>query len=378
MNMTSHDLARAMMDDRLRDAQTWQRRARVPPDPPRHEAPEPAVRRQPGLLARVLASGRASRRASSRGSGHAYTPRSSAASVGTSPRRTRCTGVLVSPAHSSAPLKVAVTGAAGQIGYSLLFRLASGSLLGADRPIELRLLEIEPALKTLEGVVMELDDCAFPTLAGVEIGADANKIFDGVNLALLVGARPARPGHGARRPARGQRRDLHRAGQGPQRRGRRRRPHRRDRQPGQHQRPDRDDQRPRHPEGALLGAHPARPQPGDLAAGRQDRRLGDRHQEDDDLGQPLGDPVPRHLPRRDRRQERRRGRRTTRPGSRTTSSRRSPSAAPPSSRPAARRRPPPPRRPPSTPPTTGSPAPPTATGSRWPSSPTARTTSRRA
>ena len=95
---------------------------------------------------------------------------------------------------SASPLKVAVTGAAGQIGYSLLFRLASGALLGADRPIELRLLEIEPALKALEGVVMELDDCAFPLLAGVEIGADPNKIFDGVNLALLVGARPRGPG----------------------------------------------------------------------------------------------------------------------------------------------------------------------------------------
>jgi malate dehydrogenase len=95
---------------------------------------------------------------------------------------------------SASPLKVAVTGAAGQIGYSLLFRLASGSLLGVDRPVELRLLEIEPALKTLEGVVMELDDGAFPLLAGVEIGADANKIFDGVNLALLVGARPRGPG----------------------------------------------------------------------------------------------------------------------------------------------------------------------------------------
>jgi malate dehydrogenase len=94
---------------------------------------------------------------------------------------------------SSTPLKVAVTGAAGQIGYSLLFRLASGSLLG-DRPIELRLLEITPALKALEGVVMELDDCAFPTLAGVEIGDDAEQIFDGVNLALLVGARPRGPG----------------------------------------------------------------------------------------------------------------------------------------------------------------------------------------
>lgn len=94
---------------------------------------------------------------------------------------------------SSTPLKVAVTGAAGQIGYSLLFRLASGSLLG-DRPIELRLLEITPALKALEGVVMELDDCAFPNLAGVEIGDDAEAIFDGANLALLVGARPRTAG----------------------------------------------------------------------------------------------------------------------------------------------------------------------------------------
>ncbi|GGO84400.1 malate dehydrogenase [Nocardioides phosphati] len=93
---------------------------------------------------------------------------------------------------STTPLKVAVTGAAGQIGYSLLFRLASGAL--GDRPIELRLLEIEPALKALEGVVMELDDCAFPLLSGVEIGADPTKIFDGVNLALLVGARPRGPG----------------------------------------------------------------------------------------------------------------------------------------------------------------------------------------
>jgi malate dehydrogenase len=92
------------------------------------------------------------------------------------------------------PLKVAVTGAAGQIGYSLLFRLASGALLGPDRPVELRLLEITPALKALEGVVMELDDCAFPTLAGVEIGDDANTVFDGANLALLVGARPRTKG----------------------------------------------------------------------------------------------------------------------------------------------------------------------------------------
>jgi malate dehydrogenase len=95
---------------------------------------------------------------------------------------------------STTPVKVAVTGAAGQIGYSLLFRIASGAIFGPDTPVELRLLEITPALKALEGVVMELDDCAFPTLAKVEIGDDAEKMFDGVNHALLVGARPRGPG----------------------------------------------------------------------------------------------------------------------------------------------------------------------------------------
>lgn len=95
---------------------------------------------------------------------------------------------------SQTPVKVAVTGAAGQICYSLLFRIASGALLGPDQPIELRLLEITPALKALEGVVMELDDRAFPTLANVEIGDDASKVFDGVNLAMLVGARPRTAG----------------------------------------------------------------------------------------------------------------------------------------------------------------------------------------
>lgn len=95
---------------------------------------------------------------------------------------------------SNAPVKVAVTGAAGQIGYSLLFRIASGQLLGPDQPIELRLLEITPALKALEGVVMELDDCAFPLLSNVEIGDDPAKVFDGVSMAMLVGARPRTAG----------------------------------------------------------------------------------------------------------------------------------------------------------------------------------------
>ncbi|MCF2587186.1 malate dehydrogenase [Brevibacterium sp. UCMA 11752] len=92
------------------------------------------------------------------------------------------------------PIKVAVTGAAGQIGYSLLFRIASGALFGPQTPVQLRLLEITPALTALEGVVMELEDCAFPTLDSVEIGDSAEHIFDGVSLALLVGARPRSQG----------------------------------------------------------------------------------------------------------------------------------------------------------------------------------------
>ncbi len=95
---------------------------------------------------------------------------------------------------STSPVKVAVTGAAGNIGYSLLFRIASGAIFGPETPVELRLLEITPALPALEGVVMELDDSAFPLLAAVQTGDDAEKIFDGVNAALLVGAMPRKDG----------------------------------------------------------------------------------------------------------------------------------------------------------------------------------------
>jgi len=92
------------------------------------------------------------------------------------------------------PVNVTVTGAAGQIGYSLLFRIAAGQLLGPDAPVRLRLLEITPALKAAEGTAMELDDCAFPLLAGIDITDDARTAFDGVNVALLVGARPRTAG----------------------------------------------------------------------------------------------------------------------------------------------------------------------------------------
>ncbi|MBL8520555.1 MAG: malate dehydrogenase [Betaproteobacteria bacterium] len=94
------------------------------------------------------------------------------------------------------PMRVAVTGAAGQIGYSLLFRIASGEMLGKDQPVILQLLEIpdEKAQKALKGVMMEVDDCAFPLLAGMSAHSDANTAFKDADVALLVGARPRGPG----------------------------------------------------------------------------------------------------------------------------------------------------------------------------------------
>ena len=94
----------------------------------------------------------------------------------------------------AAPVRVAVTGAAGQIGYSLVFRIAAGAMLGAGQPIELRLLEISPALPALEGVAMELADCAFPLLAGLTCTDDPGQAFDGAEVALLVGSRPRTKG----------------------------------------------------------------------------------------------------------------------------------------------------------------------------------------
>ena len=95
---------------------------------------------------------------------------------------------------TKAPLRVAVTGAAGQIGYSLLFRIASGAMLGDDQPIILQMLEITPALGALEGVAMELDDCAFPLLAGMVRTDNAEEAFGDVDVALLVGAMPRKDG----------------------------------------------------------------------------------------------------------------------------------------------------------------------------------------
>jgi malate dehydrogenase len=95
---------------------------------------------------------------------------------------------------TSSPVTVTVTGAAGQIGYALLFRIASGQLLGPDTPVRLRLLEIPQAVQAAAGTAMELDDCAFPLLAGIDITDDATVAFDGTNVALLVGARPRTKG----------------------------------------------------------------------------------------------------------------------------------------------------------------------------------------
>ena len=94
----------------------------------------------------------------------------------------------------STPTKVTVTGAAGQIGYALLFRIASGQLLGPDQPVELSLLEVTPALEAAEGTAMELTDCAFPLLSRIDISDDPNIAFDGANIGLLVGARPRTKG----------------------------------------------------------------------------------------------------------------------------------------------------------------------------------------
>src|SRR3979490_2953887 len=95
---------------------------------------------------------------------------------------------------SRKPVQVTVTGAAGQIGYALLFRIASGQLLGPDQPIVLRMLEIEPAMKALEGVAMELDDCAFPLFQSMVLTSEAEEAFDGTSWALLVGSVPRKAG----------------------------------------------------------------------------------------------------------------------------------------------------------------------------------------
>ena len=113
---------------------------------------------------------------------------------------------------ANSPVHVTVTGAAGQIGYALVHRVAHGDLLGPDQPIVLRLLEIEPAMPALEGVVMELEDGAHQLLEGIEATADLKTAFDGASWCLLVGSVPRKAGMERARPAHGERRDLQAAG----------------------------------------------------------------------------------------------------------------------------------------------------------------------
>ena len=224
---------------------------------------------------------------------------------------------------------------------------------------------------------MELDDCAFPLLTDIVCTDDADVAFGDVDVALLVGAMPRKAGM--------ERSDLLSANGGifkPQgealsrtREARRQDPRRR--QPGQHQRPDRDVERRRPRPRSVHGDDTARPQPGDHAARPEARRARHRRQEDDDLGQPLDDAVPRPVPLRGRRAATPTRPSATTSGSTARSSRPSPSAARPSSRRAERRR----RRRPPTPPSTtsgrGRSARRTATGCRWRSRATAATACRR-
>jgi malate dehydrogenase len=199
---------------------------------------------------------------------------------------------------SKKPVRVAVTGAAGQIGYALLFRIASGEMLGKDQPVILQLLEVpdEKAQKALKGVMMELDDCAFPLLAGMEAHSDPMTAFKDTDYALLVGSRPAAPAWNApscwpstapsspRRARRSSRRQPQRQGAG-------------GRQPRQHQRLHRHEERAR-PAAQELHRHAAPgPQP------RRQRRSPPRpasrgrHREAHRVGQPLAHDV-RRLPLR--------------------------------------------------------------------------------
>ena len=202
------------------------------------------------------------------------------------------------------PLRVAVTGAAGQIGYSLLPRIASGDLFGPDQPVILHLIEIpaEKPMKALEGVAMELEDCAFPLLRGLVLTSDLKRGFDGVNWALLVGSKPRGPGMERNDLIRengpiftGQGRAINDArGQG-RARGRRR-------QPVQHELPDRDALGARRAARALQRHDAPRPEPRPGAARAAGRRPGRRRGQHADLGQPLGDAGARLREHDDRRQ----------------------------------------------------------------------------
>ena len=129
--------------------------------------------------------------------------------------------------------RIGVSGGAGQITYSLIFRLANGDLFGKDQPIALHLLELPAALDSLKGVVMELEDCAFPLLSGIKMGSDPRQVFEGVDTVFLIGAKPRGPGM-ERKDLRRQWEDFRRSRQGDWRSRCQRGSHSRGRQPLQH------------------------------------------------------------------------------------------------------------------------------------------------
>ena len=200
------------------------------------------------------------------------------------------------------PIRVAVTGAAGQIGYSLLFRIAAGDMLGRDQPVILQLLElpIDKAQAALKGVMMELEDCAFPLLAGMEGTADPEVAFKDADVAMLVGAKPRGPGMERKDLLHGERQDLHRARQGARPRRRPQREGAGRRQSGQHQCVHRDEVGAVAAEEELHRDAAPRPQPRAVAARREERQAGRVDREADRLGQPFADDVS-GLPLRDRR-----------------------------------------------------------------------------
>ena len=279
---------------------------------------------------------------------------------------------------SKKPVRVAVTGAAGQIGYALLFRIASGEMLGKDQPVILQLLEVpvEGPQKALKGVMMELEDCAFPLLAGMQAHGDPMTAFKDTDYALLVGSMPRKAGMERAELLADQRQDLHRPGQGAERRGQPQRQGAGGRQPGQHQCLHRDEERAR-PAARELHRHAAPgPQPRAEPGRGQDRQAGGQHQEARRLGQPQPDDV-RRLPLRHHRRRAGEGH-DQRPGleqGRVPAHRRQARRGHHrGARPDRRRRLRP--MPPSTTCTTG-PWAPTANGSRWACRATASTASRR-
>ena len=217
--------------------------------------------------------GRAARRARARRAS-SCSPSSSRPSV--AQKRTRYSLSARHGEAAKAAVHVTVTGAAGQIGYALVHRIATGQLLGPDQPIVLRLLEIEPAMAALEGVVMELEDGAHPLLEGIDATSD---LKPRVRRRVVVPARrfdPAQGRDGARRPPVGQRRDLQAAGPGDQRARGRRRARARRREPVQHELPHRPVERARRARRPLVRDDAARREPRQDPARPQGGRAGPR------------------------------------------------------------------------------------------------------